>query len=118
MLRWLPFALSIVPCSQDDTAISLSTEVAGYGFGEWSHVCRLQSSLPALEVPLRKVACSPVKIWLQKIVTYHIASPERLGVHLMDLVNGYPYFFLQQRLDHLKTEGICSLLGGSVVISL
>ena len=28
------------------------------------------------------------------------------GVCRMDLVNGYPYFFLQQRLDH---DGICSL---------
>ena len=41
----IPFALSNVPCSQDDTAISLSTEVAGYVFGERLHVCRLQASL-------------------------------------------------------------------------
>ena len=45
----LPFALWSVLCSQDDTAISLSTEVAGYGFGEWLHVCRLQALLPELE---------------------------------------------------------------------
>ena len=49
----LPFALSSVSCSQDDTAISLSTEVAGYGFGEWLHVCRLQAPLPALEAVFR-----------------------------------------------------------------
>ena len=48
----LPFALSNVSCSQDDTAISLSTEVAGYGFGEWLHVC-LQAPLPALEAEFR-----------------------------------------------------------------
>ena len=42
----LPFVLSIVLCSQDDTAISLSTEVAGYEFSEWLHgLCRLQEPL-------------------------------------------------------------------------
>ena len=33
---------SNVLCSQDDTDISLSTEVGGYGIGEWLHLCRLQ----------------------------------------------------------------------------
>ena len=42
----VPLKLSNVPCSQDDTAISLSTEVSCYGFGEWLHVCRLQAPLP------------------------------------------------------------------------
>ena len=45
----LPFVLSNVSCSQDDAAISLSTEVAGYEFGEWLHVCRLQAPPLALE---------------------------------------------------------------------
>ena len=102
----LRFVLSNVLCSHDDTAISLSTEVAGYGFGEWLHVCRLQAPLPALEAefrPERLLVRWPFRC--RKIVTYHIASPE----HWMDLVNDYPYFFLQQRLDHLKTDGICSL---------
>ena len=45
----LPFALSNVLCSQDNTAISLSTEVAGHGFGEWLHICHLQATLPMLE---------------------------------------------------------------------
>ena len=49
----LPFVLSNVSCSQDDTAISLSIEVAGYGFGEWLHVCRLQAPLLALEAEFR-----------------------------------------------------------------
>ena len=101
----LPFALSNVSCSQDYTAISLSTEVAGYGVGEWLHVC-LQAPLPA--VPPRKVACS-VTIWLQENRDLPYSVTGTFGVHRMDLVNGYPYFFLQQRLDHFKTDRICCL---------
>ena len=29
-------ALANILCSQEDTVISLSTELAGYGFGEWA----------------------------------------------------------------------------------
>ena len=75
----LPFALLNVSCSQDDTAISLSTEVAGCGFSEWLHVCRLQAPLLALEAEfcLAKLLVR-WRFHCRKIVTYHIASPERL----------------------------------------
>ena len=107
IVRVSPFALSNVWCSQGDTAISLSTEVAGYGFGEWLHVCRLQAPLPALEaefLPERLLVRS-----LQENRDLPHSVTGTFGVHRMDLVNGYPYIFLQQRLDHLKTDGICSL---------
>ena len=102
----LPFALSNVPCSQDDTAISLSTEVAGYGFGEWLDVCRLQEALPPLWSPPRKVACS-MTIWLQenRDITYSVTRT--FGVHRMDLVNDYPYN--RDWIDRLETDGICFL---------
>ena len=75
----LPFALSNVPCSQDYTAISLSTEVAGYGFGEWLHVCRLQGPLSAMEAEFRpERLLVRLRFSCGKVVTYHIASPERL----------------------------------------
>ena len=56
----------------------------------------------------RKVACS-VTILLQGNRDLPYSVTGTFGVHRMDLVNDYPYFFLRQRLDHLKTDGICSL---------
>ena len=44
------------------------------------------------------------QIHFEKTLTVNIHSET-----LSRVVNGYPYFFLQQRLDHLKTDGICSL---------
>ena len=49
----IPFALSNVPCIQDDAAILLSTKESGYRFGEWLHVCRSQAALSALEAEFR-----------------------------------------------------------------
>ena len=65
---------------QDDTAILLSTEVAGYEFGEWLHVCRLQAPLPD-RVPPRKVTIS-----LQENRDLPHSVTGTFGVHRMDLV--------------------------------
>ena len=90
MQRWTrrlsSFALSNVPCSQDDKAISLSTQVVGHEFGEWLHVCRLQEPCTSDirgRVSLRKVTCL-VTISLQRNHIYSVTAT--LGVHQMDLI--------------------------------
>ena len=125
MQRWAR-RLSFHSCSRTfraakTTQLSLSTEVAGYGFGEWLHVCRLQAPFPALEAkfrPERLLVRWPFRC--RKIVTYHIASSERLEfIRWISRTVIRIFSCNVQRLDHLKTDGrdlFFAALGGSICL--
>ena len=105
MQRWAcclsSHLLSNVLCRQDNTAISLSAEVSCYGFGEWLHIC--SHHFRHWRPSSAQIGClfGDDLAAGNRDLPYSVTG--MFGVYRMDLMNRYPYFFLQQRLDHLKT---------------